>query len=80
MYLHSKNLENVKEPVCLTRAMKKTAYKTASKCATKYLNSPFYEGPLLRYQLSSEMQKSDYNVVKFTGCLKTLYTRYQEMW
>ena len=59
MYLHSKNENNVKVPVRLTRAVTKIVFKTATKCTGKYLNSPFYKGTLYWKELTGAEQRSD---------------------
>ena len=79
MYLHSKNEDNIKKPVRVTRLETKLVFKTPAKCTTKYLNSPFYKGTLLWNGLSSELQRSD-SVERFVNNVKKLYIRYQEIW
>ena len=79
MYLHSKNEANLRKPVCVTRAVNKLVFKTATKCTGKYLGSPFYKGTLLRNVLSSEQQRTD-TVVQFVNGIKRLYVGYQELW
>ena len=79
MYLHSKDDNNLKVPVRLTRAMTKVYFKTATKCTTKYLNSPFYKGTLFWNQLSSVEQHTD-NVSRFVTSLSRIYKNYQEVW
>ena len=79
MYLHSRNDNNLKVPVRLTRAVLKLNFKTATKCTTKYLNSPFYKGTLLWNQLNSIDQRSN-TVSSFVNCLSRLYNVYQEIW
>ena len=79
MYLHSKNDNNVKKPVRLTRAVTKIVFKTAVKCTSNYMNSPFYKGTLLWNQLRPEEQRSE-TILQFAKCLEKLYTTYKEMW
>ena len=79
MFLHSKNENNVKNPVRLTRAAGKIIFKTATKCTGKYMNSPFYKGTLLWNHLNPAEQRSG-NVVQFGNVLARLYKVYEEMW
>ena len=79
MYLHSRVEENMKKPVRITRAVLKLVFKTASKCSTRYLNSPFYKGTLLWNGLDKDLQRVS-NVKQFLKELKKLYTVYQEIW
>ena len=79
MYLHSRNDNDLKVPVRLTRAGTKLIFKTATKCTTKYLNSPFYKGTLLWNQLSSMDQRAN-TVSCFVNCVARLYVSYQEIW
>ena len=79
MYLHSKNDANVKEPLRTTRAITKIVFKTATKCNSKYLNSPFYKGTVLWNGLSPQQQRTD-NVLQFVNGIKRLYAGYQEIW
>ena len=79
MYLHSRNVDNVKKPVRETRAGMKIVFKTATKCTGKYQNSPFYKGTLFWNQLNHELQCSN-TVIQFLCGLRKLYTQYQEIW
>ena len=79
MYLHSKNVDNLKVPSRPTRAMHKVIFKTATKCTGKYLNSPLYKGVLLWNLLDSNIQKSN-TVIQFVQYLKKMYDGYQELW
>ena len=78
MYLHSKDEANIKKPICVTRADTKLTFKTATKCTTKYLDSPFYKGTVLWNLLDMELQWSN-NVIVFMKGVNKLYTRYQEI-
>ena len=79
MYLHSRFEVNMKKPLRITRAVSKLVFKTASKCTTKYLNSPFYKGTLLWDKLDKDLQRVN-NVKQFLRELNKLYPVYQEMW
>ena len=78
MYLHSKDDENTKKTVRITRAASKILFKVPTKCTGKYMNSPFYKGKLLWDNLSVEKQCVN-NVNQFTKSLKELYVTYQEI-
>ena len=69
MYLHSKNVDNVKKSVRPTRAGTKIVFKTATICTGKYLSSPFYKGILFWNQLNYEEQQSN-TVLQFVKCLE----------
>ena len=79
MYLHSKNENNVKVPVRLTRAVTKIVFKTATKCTGEYLNSPFYKGILYWNDLSVAEQRFD-TVFHFASGLTRSYNIFQEIW
>ena len=44
MYMHSKDEDNIKKSVRITRAVAKLGFKLPTKCTGKYMNSPFYKG------------------------------------
>ena len=79
MYIHSRDENNVKVPLRLTRAMNKIVFKTATKCSGKYLGSPFCKGTLLWNSLDSDIQKSNSEFL-FTRHVKKLNNVYQEIW
>ena len=79
MYIHSKNVSNLKRPARPTRAGSKLVFNTPTKCTTKYMCSPFFKGNRLWNELSEELQRS-YNVLRFTQGLNILYKVYEEMW
>ena len=79
MYMHSRDVNNIKVPVRVTRAISKVTFKTASRCTGKYMNSPFYKGTLLWDNLSANMQHSN-SVKCFVDELKKMYLVYQEIW
>ena len=79
MYLYSKDVENIKQPLRATRATTKVVFKTPARCEGKYLNSCYYKGTILWNVLSREQQMSD-NVNQFANVLRGLYNRYQEIW
>ena len=79
MYIHGRNIANVKIPIRPTRAMNKIVFKTATRCSGKYLCSPFYKGVLLWNTLDANVQKMN-TVLQFAQYLKNMYKRYQEIW
>ena len=79
MYLHSKVHTNIKIPIRPTRAMTKVIFNTATRCTSKYLNSPFYKGTVLWDNIDNELQRVN-NVHQFQLGVKKLYTEYREIW
>ena len=79
MFLRSKIGSDIKVPIRVNRAVSKVVFKTATKCTSNYMKSPFYNGTLLWNKLSVELQCM--NTVKcFVDELKKLYVVYEEIW
>ena len=79
MHMHSKDEDNFKKSVRITRAVVKLGFKLPTKCTGKYMNSPFYKGTLLWDRLSPDLQRVN-NVDQFMKALKKMYVTYQEIW
>ena len=79
MYIHSRNCDNIKVHVRITRTVEKLIFKKATKCTGKYINSPFYKGTLLWDKLAKDLQHVN-TVERFMEELKKLYTVYHEIW
>ena len=76
IYQQSRDPQNVKIATRPTRAADKIVFNVPSKCTTKYLNSPYYQGIQLCNQLSEQTQRME-NRKKFERKIAPLYKTYR---
>ena len=79
MYIHSRNIDNIKIHVRITRTAEKLVFKKATECTGKYINSPFYKGTLLWDKLDRVVQRVN-TLERFMKERKKLYIVYQNIW
>ena len=75
MFDYSKNGNNLKLPIRLTRAATKVVFKKPARCTHKFLNSPFYKGTLIWDDLDYNVQRAE-TLKEFVRQIKHNYRIY----